>query len=640
MTKRNWKKHRPLFSTPLPREVRKPRVKWKILPILWYGFKRMCFVLGLMVFLSSVSAVYFSSMFLEERAAPSLPKEMVLYVEFDGTVSELPKHSGFSFSPGPPTVSEIVNTIDRAAADPRVKGLFARLNETASIGLVQIQEIREAVSRFRAAGKFAHIYSSSFGGSGGGLGRMYLASSFDERWMQPLGVVTIPGLKAEVPFFREVLDKIGVRPQFFKRKDFKTAYESVTDKSISKENRQMMEDLVYGIRDEILADMPTDLGIEKAAFEKMVNEGLFTAKEAEEAGLITHADYPDKLVRRMKEEIQGDPESDKRLFVGLRDYLSRAGIREEDSGLMNGAPFTANRPKVALVYAVGAIMQTAGTPGGPNIFDDGVAAADEIAPAILDAADDPKVEAIIIRIDSPGGSPTASESILRAIERAKEKDKKIIVSMGAAAASGGYWIATYADQIFAMPTTITGSIGVLGGKFSGAELIDKVGVNFDYVQWGRNAGMWSMTTPFDASEAQQINKMLDTVYEEFTARVSKGRGMAPEEVEKIAQGRVWMGRRAQEIGLVDQLGGLNDAMNYTAQLLGMESKDDLQVVLMPRPKTQIEMILEFLTQGGGVMSSIKIPAHLEKILSAMNEYLAVWGSGEPVLAYEPIRITD
>ncbi|MCB9983291.1 MAG: signal peptide peptidase SppA [Rhodospirillales bacterium] len=609
-------------------------MKWRLLPIIWLALKRMAMGLGFLVMLNILVALIVLPAFLpKETAAPSLPDEMVLFLKFEDGLSELPSPVSFAdpFSASSkPTVRDIVEALDRARDDARVKGILARMYD-GYFDLAKVTEVRAALKRFRESGKFAYIYSSSYGEGGGGLSRYYLASAFEEIWMQPLGIVSIPGVGMEVPFARETLDKLGVQPQFFQRKEYKTAYESLTNKAMSAANREELGAIVNDIRFELLERIPEDRGMSGAAFEKLVNQGLFTAPEAEAAGLITHMDYGDVLLDKVAEMVTGEPDPDALEIVNLAHY-GRV-MEKKAHGLIPGG-----KPKVALIYTVGAIM-----PSGDGGFgDDGIAAADEIAPAILDASKDEKVKAIVLRVDSPGGSPAASESILRAVEKAQERGKPVIVSMGSLAASGGYWVSAYADKIYALPTTLTGSIGVVGGKFSLAGLFDKVGVNWEAISWGKNAGLWSANTPFSASEAERINAMLDNVYDNFIARVAKGRKMDAAAVDKIAKGRVWSGRRALEVGLVDELGGLDDALDYTAMQVGAEDRSGLNVAVYPKPKTPLEQVLELLdTQAQASMRMGRMAALQERALEVFGPALAwmrVQDNPQDYMTYDPLRI--
>lgn len=626
--KNTFRKHRPLFAHQLPKPEKKPaKKKWVILPVLWRSFKRTCFALGLMMMISMVFWGVTLSRLSSQTAPPSLPPEMVVYLKLEGQVSEHQQMSPFAnpFAPVAPTLRTMVETLERAGTDDRVKGLMVRLSDV-SMSLSQIQELRAAIKDFRETGKFAYIYASSYGGGTGGLGRLYLASAFDQRWMQPLGVVSMAGMRVEMPFFKNVLDKIGVVPDFFQRKEYKTAYESLTNKEMSAANRESMKAVVEAMRDAISADMPSDLGMEAEAFDDYIDYGLFTAPEALDRNLVTHLDYVDVLIDTVKEQVTGSASADDSLFVHFDAYAQDLTRRAENVAMHK-------KKRVALIYVSGAIVET-------SQGQDNIAAADIIAPAILDAADDKSIEAIILRIDSPGGSPVASESILRAMHKAQAKGKKVIVSMGTVAASGGYWIASGADYIFAMPTTLTGSIGVLGGKFSAGPMWDKLGVNWDRsIQWGDNAGIWSFNETFTPDQKLRIDAMLDQIYTAFIERVSKGRGLTPKQTERIARGRVWPGLNAYENGLVDELGGLKDAVAYTAAALDLDDPSDLKLVQMPKELSPLEQIAKLLGQRSIIFETLRMQSTIGQLLAPIAreaDTLSMMRDPE-MMVYTPVR---
>ena len=605
-------------------------MKWRILPIFWQALKRVAMGLGFIVLLNFFIALFILPMlFTKPDATPSLPSEFVLFMEFKDELREMPSVPSFSdpFAANKPTVREMVNALDHAAADDRVQGIVARMYD-GSFSMAHVAELRAALKRFRDTGKFAHIYSASYGEGGGGLGRYYLASAFDEIWMQPMGVVSIAGVQADVPFFRETLDKIGVKPEFFKRKEYKTAYESITDRQMSANNRKMLNDIVNSIKNEILATVPEEREISVSEFEALVDKGLLTAPEAKAAGLVTHVDYGDILLENIAEATTGERDLEGLKLVNFDGYINIT--RKNSSSLINAA-----KPKVALVYAVGAVMPTS---EGGGLAAEGVAAADKIVPAIFAATDDEKVSAIVVRIDSPGGSPSASESILHALERAQKKGKPVIVSMGATAASGGYWIAASADKIYALPTTLTGSIGVVGGKFALDGAADKIGVNFDTVKWGQNSGIWSMTDSFSKSEAARFNAMLDHVYDGFITRVANGRGMEKAAVDKVAGGRVWTGKQAVEVGLVDEIGGLENALDYAATLAGKENRDDLNVVIYPKPLTALEQLVRFLETQAAIGQTVQSYAPFFEAAAPVANAVAVSKNPQNYMVYEPLTV--
>lgn len=564
---------------------------------------------------------------------------IVLYLEFDGALDETVAEASLMdpFGAPSPTLRDFVRAIDHATHDDRVHGIVARI-KGGGLSISHVQELRTALKQFNAnSDKFSYIYSSSYGAGGGGLSSLYLASAFQERWIQPLGIVSIPGINAQVPYFKQTLDNIGVGTQFYKRKEFKTAYESITNAEMSDENRKMMEALVDDLRVVLLPDMAQDLGMSTSQLEASVNKGLHTAPEAVAAGLITTSDYADRLIDKINTQVTGDPDGEDIRYVDVKKYNKITA--PDQGGLAAKLPKKQRDEKavddgsasVALVYAVGAIMQD-------NAQSSQIAAAEVIAPAILDAKDNDDIKAIVLRIDSPGGSPTASESILRAIQQVREAGKPVIVSMGGTAASGGYWIASGVDRIFALPGTLTGSIGVVGGKFYLQDLWQKLGVNWESVSWGDNADLWSFNSPFSAAEAERMNAMLDHVYDSFIDRVADGRNMDRSAVEAVAKGRVWTGNQALKAGLVDELGGLNAALDYAATLVGLENRNDLNVIVMPKPKTAIERLADLLAGQVRVGHAIQSLQPVFDIITPVAREAQILRRAGPYSVYEPFAL--
>ena len=623
MKNNKFRNHRPLFTSPVPASIRNPKIKWRILPLLWSAVKRMCMVLGAFM-LISVTFTLVSVSTVKTPTLPSTPSKAVLYLEFKDEILEVPKQASFRdpFVGGKPTLSQMIKAIDAASEDPKIYGIAARMYD-GSFQLAHIQELRAAIKRFRSSGKkFTKIYSTSYGGAGSSIGRFYLASAFEERWMQPLGVVSIGGLRIEVPYFKSILDTVGIKPEFIQKKEFKTAYESVMEPDMTPENKTMLAEVRDTIRSEIMAEMPNDLNIKEERLSALINKGLLTADKAFEANLITHKNYVDTMSRQIASDLHNDPDYEGDIYVGVSHYLKNKKQKKTSA-------------KVALIYASGVIMST----NGDDFAADGTAAAEVIAPAIMKAAKDNDIQAIILRIDSPGGSPSASETILHAVKRAQERGKKVIVSMGATAASGGYWIASSADYIIASPTTLTGSIGVVGGKISVQELWRNLGVNWNTdIAWGNNAGLWSINTPFSESEKTQINNMLDHVYESFIQRVAEGRGFTTIEADKIARGRVWTGKQALEIGLVDQLGGLTDALDYTAKELDLKTRDEMDIVTLPEPKTFQQQLVDLVANSGSIYEGLKLQAQLGEFLSPAIGHIKALSNQDGLTAYEPLKV--
>lgn len=579
-------------------------------------------LIGFFVIFGAVMGAIFSQRLMQVPVQP-LPDKAVLYLKLSEPVLEHRNQAGpYNIAARPYTMNEIVDALDSGAKDPRVKG-FALSLKGGAMTPSQIQEFRAALIRFRESGKFTHIYAPSYAEQGLGISTYYLASVFETVWMQPLGMVSVAGINAEMPFVRGALEKIGVEPQFFQRKDYKTVFETVTNESMSPENREMMRDVIDDLARQMKLSIIHDRGLEEKRFEEAIARGYLTDTEAQDFGLIDRLAYLDELNVAIKKDVGVDPEGEDKIFVKLSHYN-----RSIDAAKRLTAA-DKEKPRVALIYAVGAIMH--GDHGTPDLSKAG-AIANEIAKAYRDE----EVDAIVLRIDSPGGSPTAAESIRRAVLRARAHGKAVIVSMGSSAASGGYWIAAPANAIFAMPATFTGSIGVAGGKVSLQDLWPKIGVNWDSVQWGENADMWSFNQPYTEAQTARMNMVMDNIYNGFVARVAEGRGMTPEEVEKVAQGRVWTGRQALENGLIDALGGLDAALDHTAEMLGRADRHDLIIEIRPRPKTPVEQILALIEQQvrmGKIMGTF---APLAAKAAPLFEAAGPVSNGAPVMAYQPL----
>ena len=600
----------------------KPKVPWhrKVKSMTWRVFQRVCFGIGLLCVLSFTYVAIGVGVFHQDTAPEPMPDEIVLHLELEGEVKERRSRESLfdPFAPVNPTLRQMITTLDYAAEDPRVQGFYLRLRD-ARLSLTQAQALRAAVQRFKAAGKWTKLYTGSFGS---GMAPYVLAAGFDERWMQPLGVVLIEGLRLDVPFLRPVLDRLGILPQFFQREEYKTAYENITDTQMSAANRESLQDVVGALSADILASLSADLGLDTASVQALIDQGLFTATEAHQAGLITQVGYVDDLIEAME---QGSITGNDSIFVSMGRYAG---------DVARGLKMKAfdKRPRVALVYVDGTIMQ------GDDRPRDGIAQARQIAPAIMDAAEDPAIEALVLRIDSPGGDPLASEAILRAVQTVKAAGKKVIVSMGSMAASGGYWVASGADTIFAQPATLTGSIGVVGGKFSLGGALSSLGVAMDSsVQWGENAGLYSPASAFTPAQRGRINALMDSIYDAFIARVADGRGMSPEAADDVARGRVWPGAMAVEKGLVDELGDLRAALDYAATQLGAEDAYDLAVITLPKMPSTLDLVLELLSERGLVMlKGLALQGEIASALQPFWQDVQLMGA-RPVMAYSPLK---
>ncbi|HXA71692.1 MAG TPA: signal peptide peptidase SppA [Stellaceae bacterium] len=463
------------------------------------------------------------------------------------------------------TLRDVLDAIERAGNDPRVKGVFARVGGD-DIPTAQAQELRDAIAALRAKGKFAIAYADTLGEFGAGTHAYYLAAGFDEIWLQPQGVVGLSGLRAEVPFFRGLLDKLAIAPSFDHREEYKTAMNSITEQQMTPPHREETESILQSVYGEIVRGVAKDRKLEEAQLRSLVDRGMLLPDEAISAHLIDHTGYRDEAEKAAKTRAGKGA-----ALVTALNYLDRAG-RPHEKG-----------PTIALIYGTGLIQRGSST---TNPFSaSGLMGADTVSRAFDKAAGDGEVKAILFRVDSPGGSAVASETIWRAVLRAHQSGKPVIVSMGAVAGSGGYYIAAPADKIVAEPATLTGSIGVLAGKFVLSGLFEKLGIGWGAVQEGASADMFSTLKDFSPPEKQRFEEFLDAAYGTFKDRVAQGRKLSADAVETVAKGRVWTGEDAKARGLVDELGGFSTALRVAKQAAKIADDQDVSLKLYPRAET-------------------------------------------------------
>lgn len=463
-----------------------------------------------------------------------------------------------------PSLRDIVDALDSAGRDPKVRGVLADLSAT-SLPIAQIQELRDAITRFRDAGKFAYAYADVYSN-----GSYYLASAFQRIWLQPTGGFYVIGLAAEVPFAKPLLQRVGVEARFAKREEYKTGFDVFLEEEMSEPNRESTESLLRSLSDQLIAGTSDGRDLTRAQAQALIDGSPLNPSEAIEAGLIDKAGYWDDFAATVDDDAP-------RLTAG--QYLQRAG-RPNQHGRA-----------IAVIYGIGQIHR--GAAGGPPFVDNLAINARQLSAAIRAADDDETVEAIVLRIDSGGGSYTGSDAVWRSVATAA---KPVIVSMGAAAASGGYFIAAAADKIVAQPGTLTGSIGVLGGKFLASELWAKLGVTWEQVSTGKNATMFSTNRDFTPEQWDRFQAEMGRSYEDFVNKVAEGRGMAPEVARSYAKGRVWTGAQARERGLVDALGGMDRALVLAREAAGIAADAPIELITFPR-RDRFDFVDELLDQG-------------------------------------------
>jgi protease IV len=470
-----------------------------------------------------------------------------------------------------PVLRDTAEALQKAAGDRKVVGLVATLG-AARLGMAQVQEIRDAVLAFRAAKKPAVAFAETFGEVGPGSGAYYLASAFDEVYLQPSGDIGLTGIIAESPFVRGTLDKVGLVPRMDHRYEYKNAMNFFTERKYTPAHREAMEKVVSSLFSQMVRGIAEGRHLAPEQVRALVDKGPFLGQEAVEAKLVDGLSYRDEVYARAKKKA-GD--GVKLLF--LSQYLKRAG-RPHEKG-----------KTVALIYGVGGVQR------GKSDFNPVTGAttmgADTVAAAFRAAVEDKKVKAILFRVDSPGGSYVASDTIWRETVRARKAGKPVVVSMGTLAGSGGYFVAMAADKIVAEPGTITGSIGVLGGKLLTRGFWDKVGITWDEVHTSANSAMWTGTHDYSPAEWARFQAWLDRIYADFTAKVAEGRRLPKEKVLEIAKGRIWSGEDAKGLGLVDELGGFATALNLAKKAAGIPDAEEVSLKVFPSPKDPVQSIL-------------------------------------------------
>ncbi|TAL02943.1 MAG: signal peptide peptidase SppA [Rhodospirillaceae bacterium] len=568
--------------------------------------------------------IYAAARWEGTHEAHRAPDRFVLTLDLDKGFDESPdgtKLASLKFGPHV-TFQDAVLALKRAKDDPRVIGVAASLNDQA-IGIARIQEIRDLIGQIRAAGKPTTLFSESIGEGTGAMSSYYLASAFGDIWVQPSGDVGIAGIGIEQPFFKKLLDRIGVKASFVKRKEYKSAAENLTDESMSPANHEELQALLGGWFDQMVTGIAGDRKLTPAAVKDLVDKGPLTAAEAKDGGLIDHLGYRDEFEANLGKTTGG------MVHVPLSKYAQMEPPE--------GRP----EPKksIAVITAVGEISR--GTADdSPLSSDNGIKSA-VVAKAIRDAVGNQNVAAIIIRIDSPGGSYVASDTIWREVVRAKQSKKPVIVSMGDVAASGGYFIAMAADRIFAEPGTITGSIGVLSGKIVIGGASDKLDVHWDRITAGESAGLYSSTTDFTPKQLARLNEVMDTVYTDFTTKAAQGRKVDVETLEKSAHGRVWSGADALKVGLVDELGGFAQALDYTKTQIGLKPSDTVWLLSYPPAEDPWEKLLKTLSDGdvpSDIFTMMRSAAEIGRVLAPAEGILAGTSTHGPQLQMAPVIV--
>ncbi len=516
--------------------------------------------LGLTILMTAALVV------LSRRASLHVPEGAVLTVTLGDDLPEEAASTflGRIFVGEHRTFGDLVDLFHRAARDRRVEAIVARITPS-DLGWARIQELRDALRDFSAHGKILACHADVLD-----TPSYFLATACDTLDQPPTGVFSVPGVSVQLEFYKGVLGKVGIEADMEHIGEYKSASEPLTREAPSTPAREQVESMLDDIFDAIVTSVSEDRGLQPKQVRALLDRGLLTSDQAVEAGLIDDLRYYDEVLDDVKDQVGANAEE-----VEEADYL-----REVRAGRRVG------RDRIAVVYATGMIVSGESDENG---MLGQLLGSDTVVDALRELRDDALVKAVILRIDSPGGSGPASDAVWRETQHLRE-EKPLVVSMGDVAASGGYWIAMGADAIVAEPLTVTGSIGVVGGKFVLKPFYDWIGISKVTLKRGHNADLYTDTSRFTQEQRVLVRESMLSLYREFVSRASEGRGRSEEEIEAVARGRVWTGARAQEHGLVDELGGLDAAVAKARALAKIPEGRPVRIELYPRSKGWFESL--------------------------------------------------
>ena len=506
------------------------------------------------------------------QGGPSIESNSVLALRVAGSLPDYvaPDPLRRLFGSTDQSLSDLILQFKKAKVDDRIKVIILDINMSGA-GWGKSEDIRDAIADFRSSGKPVYAYMEYATDK-----EYYIATACDKIYMAPPGELFINGLAADVLFFRGSLDKLGIYPDMVQVGKYKTAVETFTRKDMSDANREFMNSWLDDYFNRYVDSVGKARNKTSEEMRAFVNAPYSPAK-AKEFGLIDGAAYRDELEKELKQRL-GYKETDELRVVRSSTYSE---VQPESLGLDKGE-------RIAVIYASGSIgsgRSENGPGGGQSI------GSDTVVKALNDARDDKTIKAIVIRVDSPGGSALASDIIWRAVETAKAK-KPVVISMSDVAASGGYYIAAGANKILAQPSTITGSIGAYAGKPVMKGFYDWLGISNEYILRGKQSGMFRETEKFTDEERTKFEEVIKrTYYEDFLPKVAKGRSKTPEYVDTVGQGRVWTGAQGKERGLVDEFGGLDRAVEVAKELANIPKDKGVHRVILPYPRTLLQELL-------------------------------------------------
>lgn len=547
-------------------------------------------------FIASISALIAGA---ENKEAPKIAQNSVLHIQFENTIQDRPSNNpldNFNFNTfenkTPLSLKNILDNIQKAKADENIKGIYLDI-ASLQANMASVEEIRSELIDFKKSGKFIVSYSENFGQS-----EYYLSSVADEIYLNPAGEMTFKGLSAQVMFFKDMLGRLDIDMQVIRHGKFKSAIEPFIREDMSEANREQVSTLVNTLWNHMTEQISSARNISVEQLNTIANELLIrSAKDAKQYQLVNDLKYEDEVLALLKEKV-GIEKDDELETIALKKLNKVKATEIADSKIKLNS-----KNKVAVIFAEGEIVS--------GESRDGVMGSETIAKAIKKARQDDKVKAIVLRVNSPGGSALASDVMWREVTLAKAV-KPVVVSMGGVAASGGYYISCAADKIFAEASTITGSIGVFGlipnmkGMFN-----NKLGINIDRVNTNTFSDGLTPFRPLEEKEKEALKSMIEDIYSDFTQKVADGRGMTQANVDSIGQGRVWTGINAKEIGLVDEIGGLNDAIAFAVKTSNLE---DYRLDEMPAQEDPFEKMMK------GLSSEVRIQILGEDIGKAEHYY--------------------
>ena len=569
----------------------------------------------------------------EQSAAKKAAKAPTTVVRFslNGEYPEGPSESGM-FGELQPSLGKLIERLDEAKADKEVAAVWLRI-EDLELGRGKVNEVRAAIARLRKAGKpvYAEVTSAD-------TGAYLVASACDHVFMPSSGVLILPGVRMEMTFYKGLFDKLGLKFDALRMGKYKGFVEPFSRENMSAPLRESLQSIVDDVYDDMIATIAKDRHLQDYQVKSLVDQGLFSATTAREAGLVDEVLYADEFQESLRKRLKVDhvdvetAYKKKQLdtdfsgiggFVKLMEALS-GGKKSEKSN---------SKQKIAVVYAVGEITEGKSRNG---LFSGVSLGSTTMIETLKKAFDDSKVVAVVLRIDSPGGSATASDLIWRETVRHPQAGirKPLVASMGNVAGSGGYYIAMGAKKIFAEPGTITGSIGVGGGKLVTGGLYGKLGLNTEIISRGKNSGALSSTQPFSPDERRVWTKLLEETYHDFVSKAADGRKMDYNRLESLAQGRVYTGRQAKKLGLIDEVGTLSDALAEAKKLAGLKPDADIEIEILPQPKSYFEQLF-----NGESAEANEFTAAMPDVVKTIRQ-AALWRQllGEKVLLWMPYHV--